>query len=271
MTQPPSDEARRAAVDALVAVARRLDAVIRSSPAADDTLLGAVVRTAASVLDAQAASIALYDPDRDQLVFMAAAGPASGEVVGMRIDAATGIAGYAFSTSQPLAIADVGADPRFDRTVAEATGYVPQTILATPLADDEGTVGVLEVLDRRGGSFSLRDLEVAAALASEATIVVRSDRIRQETSALLRSVLAAVASAEDQAVTLDEAAIDALVSETVSRLAVDPDDPTWLLADRLARLREVDPDSVALAVEWLDALLRRRGRRSRGSGPSPSR
>jgi GAF domain-containing protein len=254
-----------------VAVARRMDAAIRSSPTADDALLDAVVRTAATVLEAQAASIALHDPERGELLFVAAAGPSAGEVVGLRIDASAGIAGYAFSTGQPLAIADAGVDPRFDRTVAEATGYVPRAILATPLADDEGTVGVLEVLDRRGGSFTLHDLEVATALAREATIVVRSDRIRRDSAALLRSVLGSVAAADDRPATLDDAAVEALVSATIARLAADPDDPTWLLADRIARLREVDPESVALAVDWLDALLRRRGGASRGPAADSDR
>ena len=39
------------------------------------------------------------------------------------------------------------------------------------------------------------------------------------------------------------------------------------LADRIARLRGVDPESVELAVDWLDALLRRQGPRGHGSGP----
>ena len=37
------------------------------------------------------------------------------------------------------------------------------------------------------------------------------------------------------------------------------DDPTWRLVDRIAALRDVDPESIDLAVDWLDALLRHRG------------
>lgn len=258
------------ALAALVAVARRLDAVAHLESVADDGLLAAVARTAAVVLDAQAASIALHDPGRDRLVFVAAAGPAAGDVVGLEIDAAAGIAGYAFSTGQPLAIADVAADPRFDRTVAEATGYLPGSILATPLTDEAGTVGVLEVLDRRGGSFSLRDLDLAAAFAQHATFIVRNDRTFRDAGSLLRSALTALATADpigsdDPAhIRLDDAAIEALVSAAIDDLDADPDDPTWQLADRIARMREVDPASVALAVDWLDALLRREGRSVRG-------
>jgi GAF domain-containing protein len=253
----------------LVAVARRLDAAARIVPAADDALLTAVVGTATVVLDAQAASIAVHDPARDRLVFVASAGPSSGEVVGLDIDVAAGIAGYAFTTGQQLAVADVAADPRFDRSVADATGYVPGSILATPLLDAEGTVGVLEILDRRGGTFTLRDLEVAGALAREATIVVRTRRLAGDAAALLRGALVTLA-ARDHDETgragLDEAAIDALVSAATSGLSTDPDDPTWRLADQIARLRGVDPDSVGLAADWLDALIRRRRADSRRPG-----
>jgi GAF domain-containing protein len=252
--------AEDANVAALAAVARRLDAVARVVPVREEALLTAVVTTAAVVLDAQAASVALHDPATDRLVFAAAAGPAAGDVVGLAIDASAGIAGYAFSTGQPLALADAAADPRFDRSVAEATGYVPRSILATPLADDAGTVGVLEVLDRRGGSFTLRDLDIAAAIAREATTVVRHGRTGRDAASLLTAALRSVAAATADGATLDPAAIDALVADATAEILDDPDDPTWLLADRIARLRDVDPGSIALAVDWLDALLRRRTR-----------
>jgi GAF domain-containing protein len=266
----PSDTASLAA---LVAVARRLDAVARLAPATDDPFLAAVARLAATVLDAQAASIAVHDPGRDRLVFVVAAGPAAGDVIGLEIDSSAGIAGYAFSTGQPLAIADAAADPRFDRTVADATGYLPGSILASPLIDDAGTVGVLEVLDRRGGSFTLRDLEIAAALAQHATAIVRHGRTLGNGGFLLRSALVGLVAASRVApdgpsdTGLDDAAIEALVSAAIDALDTDPDDPTWQLADRIARLRDVDPESVALAVDWLDALIRRRGPSVHREGP----
>jgi GAF domain-containing protein len=252
----------------LAAVARRLDAAVRITPAADDDLLATILATATVVLDAQAASVAVHDPVADRLVFLASAGPAGGDVVGLQMDPAAGIAGYAFTTGQQLAIADVTTDPRFDRTIADATGYVPSSILATPLTDADGTIGVLEVLDRRGGTFTLRDLEVAGALAAAATKAVRSRRWAVDAAALLRGALVALAArdaAETGARELDDAAIDALVRDVTSTLSTDPDDPTWGLADRIARLRDVEPDSVELAVDLLDALLRRRGPRGPGS------
>jgi len=257
MTDDPG--AGRAALALLSGVARRIAAGDRLAPDTQDVLLPAVARTAAVVLDAEAASIAIHDPLTDRLVFRAAAGPHGAEVIGLAIEATAGIAGYAFATGQPLAIADVAADPRFDRSVAEATGYVPRSLLATPLTDAQGTLGVLEVLDRRGGTFTMRDLDIAGALAQEAAVIVRAGMTARDASTLLHGALSALASAEDPA-SLDDAAVDALVERVAGDLAIDGDDPTWRLADRIARLRDVDPEALELAIDWLDALLRRRGR-----------
>jgi signal transduction protein with GAF and PtsI domain len=250
---------RRIADALLAAVARRLAAHEAIGPPAHDSLLDALAGAAVMVLEAQAASIAILDPGTDRLVFVAAAGPAAGEVVGLTIDANAGIAGYAFSTGQPLAIADAANDPRFDRSVAEATGYVPSTLLAVPLADADGTVGVLEALDRRGGTFTLRDLDAAAALARAATIAVRVGQGRRDAAALLQGAVTTLLDGDRDGPAVDDGSIEESVRRVTADLAARDDDPTWRLADRIARLRDVDPDAVELAIEWLDALLRRAG------------
>ncbi len=239
----------------LRAVARRIAAIDRLEPASNGELLVAVTDLAVTLLEAQAASIAVHDPATDRLVFRAASGPAAGDIVGMAIDAAAGIAGYAYSSGQPLAVADVTADPRFDRSIAEATGYVPSSLLAVPLLDERGTVGVLEALDRQGGTFTLHDLDLAAALAGVATRAVRLEGRRRDATALLvASLTELLASPEDAP---DASAIEAVVSRVTLGLA-DDDDPSWLLADRIARLHDADPDAMRLAIDWLDALIRHR-------------
>jgi GAF domain-containing protein len=236
----------------LAAVARRVDVAGRLDRTPSDDLLTAIAGTAVVALEAQAASIAVLDGGSRRLVFRAAAGPAAGGVVGLSIDAAAGIAGYAFASGQPLAVADAPSDPRFDRSVAEATGYVPSTLLATPLLDDAGTVGVLEALDRRGGSFTLHDLDIATAIAREATIAVRAGEQQRDVTMLLASSLRAVAADAS----LDPASVESLVTTALGELDADDDAGLWPLADRIARLRDVDPAAIELATEWLDSLLR---------------
>ena len=266
-----TDDEHDRALDALVAVAARLAAADRLAPAGAEPALQAIAETAVALIASAAASIALLETASGRLVFRAAAGPQGGGVVGIDIAAHEGIAGYVFSTGQALAVADVVRDPRFERATAERTGYLQRTLLAVPLVDDAGSVGVMELLDRRDGEvFGLGDVEVATRLASAATAVARASRVDREAGGLLRTALISASGvASDGASELDAAAIDALVAVAGERLGAD-DDPLWRLADRIARLRTADPDDLELAIDWLDALLARAerqtatGRRRRG-------
>jgi GAF domain-containing protein len=242
---------------ALEEVAARASAAGRLEPPAGEAVLRSVVEAAVAVFEAQAASIALPDREAGRLVIRVAAGPAADGAEGLAFNASEGIAGYVFTTGQPLAVADAGADPRFDRRAAESTGYVPRTILAVPLLGEEGTVGVLEILDRRGdGATGLRDLDVASLFARQAVVAIRASRIERDTAELLRLTLARLA-ADPGA---DRAALDEAVAAVALALDDEDDGRLWALADAVARARRAAPDQVALVVEILDSLARRGAR-----------
>jgi len=243
---------------ALRALAIRVEAARRLMPPAGATMLRSIVDATVALFDAEAASIALHDPATDRLVFEVAAGAQGQGVVGLAIEPTQGVAGYVFSTGQPIALADVAGDARFGRVTAEQTGYVPRSLVAVPLADDDGVLGVLEVLDRRGAAtFDLHDVELAGIFARQATVAIRATRVERDTAALLRKVDSAVGSAEGD--------VDAIVSAATSDLA-DADDPLWALADDIARLRRADPGQLELVRELL-AVLVRRAERGRGGRP----
>jgi GAF domain-containing protein len=251
---------RSVALATLAAVAGRLAAAERLAPAATEPALRGIADAAAAALHVTAASIALHEPADNTLVFRAAAGPEGDGVIGLAIAAHEGIAGYVFATGQPLAVADVGADPRFGRSTAEQTGYVPRSLLAVPLADDDGVVGVMEWLDRTDGQpFDLADLEVARRVAAAATATARATRLERDAGGLLRRALASIAGGMSET---DDGAIDRLVADVTADLA--GRDALWRLVDRIGQLRDADPDDLDLAVAWLDALLARS--RQRGSG-----
>jgi GAF domain-containing protein len=248
-------------------VAVRVEAARRLAPPSGTAVLRSIVEATVALFDAEAASLALHDPSSDRLVFTVAAGEHGEGVVGLAIEAGQGVAGYVFSTGQPLAISDVRQDARFGRATAEQTGYVPRSLVAVPLLDDEGTLGVLEVLDKRGGGgFDLRDVELAGVFARQATVAIRSSRIERDTAAILRSVLSAADRAD---VPSDEAAfataLEAAIAAATHDVAGVDDDSLWALADEIARLRAADPAQVELVREILAVLVRRaaRGRAGR--------
>lgn len=249
-----TDAGEGAYQEALEEVAARAAAAGRLEPPGFEAVLRSVVETAVALFDAEAASIALHDPGTDRLVIRVAAGPRGEGAVGIAFAAATGIAGYVFTTGQPLAVADVAADPRFDRSTAERTGYVPRSILAVPVIDEAGAVGVLEVLDRRGhASHALRDLDLASLFARQAATVVRATRAERGGAELLRGVLARLAEGSSAEV----ATLDAVASEVAGGLDGEDGDRLWALADAVARARRASPEQVGLVVEILDALARR--------------
>ena len=246
---------------ALAAIGRRAEVARRLELGSAEAVLRSVVEAAVALFEAEAASIALYEPARNVLVFRVAAGEQGQGVVGLEIPPDRGLVGYVFSGGQALAIADVRADPRFGRSFAEQTQYMPRSIVAVPLVDGRGTLGVLEVLDKRSeASFSLRDIELAGVFARQATVAIRASRVERDTATLLRSVIGALTGDDVPA-----AGIDALVVAALAQVD-DPDDPLWPLVEQIAALRRVGPERRELLGALLDVLVRQaergRGRRA---------
>lgn len=256
----PGDRLDRGRLDDALAILRevawRLEAATRFESSAGAAVLRSVVDAAVALIRAEAASIALHDPATDRLVFRVAAGERGAAVVGLEIGADEGIAGYVFQTGQPLALGEARADPRFGRSVAEQTGYVPRSLIAVPLGDDAGTLGVLEVLDRRDGEpFDLRDLDAAAVFARQATVAIRATQLERDGASLLAGAIRAV----DPEGRLSAADAAALASAATVGLDAGGSD-TWAVADAIARIRDADPAQVGLVIEIVDALARRSGR-----------
>ena len=167
-------------------------------------LLQSIVEAARAIFSAHAASIFLHDEDTDELVFEAAAGERSGEVLGLRIPSSTGIAGWVLVTRQPLVLDDLANDPRFARDLAERTGYVPSALMAVPLLYDERALGVLQVLDRQADAHAgLAGMELLGLFANQAAIALDLLRSTRRARAVIEggggdiAAVAALASALD--------------------------------------------------------------------------
>jgi signal transduction protein with GAF and PtsI domain len=145
--------------------------------------LQAGVSATRALFGAAACSCALAAEDGAALRFVAADGVGAAEIIGVTLPVGRGIAGWVALTGQPIAVGDVTRDERFARDIAEATEYVPTSILAAPLLTPEGeTIGVIEVLDplrtddlsalggQRGTGAELAALTV---VASQISTVVR--------------------------------------------------------------------------------------------------
>jgi signal transduction protein with GAF and PtsI domain len=145
-------------------------------PYAPRTLMEGIVRAAAGVFEAAAASISLTDRTTDELVYQAAWGAGAAEIVGVRLPPGTGIAGSVIARAQGDAVGDCRTDSRFAAQIAAGTGYVPHTMLVVPLLQGDRAIGALSVLDRRDGqTYGAGDMERAALFAELAVTALDAD------------------------------------------------------------------------------------------------
>ncbi|HUH08570.1 MAG TPA: GAF domain-containing protein [Egibacteraceae bacterium] len=172
----------------------------------DLELLSAIASAGRALFGAAACSVALLDDAQSELVFRAAAGPGADEIVGTRVPVNRGIAGWAVSAGQAIAVDDVARDPRFARDIAEASGYVPTSMIAAPLQTEREILGVISVLDPRAEGGSARRLEELSAYAEPAALAIEgSRRFLDVGRALLGSIAAVAEGAELQAALRDAA------------------------------------------------------------------
>ena len=262
-TEPgsPGSAQLTAALQILQAAARRVAAARRLQGDVETALLQSVVDAAAALFDAEAASIALFEPDPDRLEFRVAAGQQGAGVIGLAVPPSRGIVGYVFSTGQPIALSDVLSDPRFDRATAQRTGYVPRAIAAVPLVDGTTPVGVLQVLDKRSSpTFSLRDMDLLAAFARQAAAAIQATKVQRDSARLLRAVLRQVGDAD-----LTDDQLDSLVGAAAAGLDADDDSPFWRLVDQVGRLRGMSDRELSLVSDILE-VVSRHSRRPRRNG-----
>ena len=143
-----------------------------------DKLLRKIIGIATDLLDAERSTLFLHDPVTDELWSRVAEGLAEREI---RIPAHRGIAGEVFTSREAVVIADAYADPRFNPEVDRHTGYRTRSILCVPVLNKHGiAVGVMQVLNRRGGPFRPRDQRRLEMLAAQSAIALENARLFRE-------------------------------------------------------------------------------------------
>jgi len=189
------------------------------------------------------------DP-RGGLVYVAASGEGADQITGTRLASGSGLAGFVVASGQSLAIDRVQDDVRFARDIAEATGYVPTSLLIVPINSTNGDVlGLLSVLDRgtMTAQSSFDALEVASAFAAQAAFVLpRIDLLVRLGPVLVQAIADAVAH--------DDHDLAAALGRIATRLGP-PDDELAATAALLAELRSRPTETRRRVERVLSELL----------------
>jgi len=153
-----------------------------------DALLVRLAEAAAKLLDAQRASIFLWDKQTHTLVGRPALGVSGSE---LRITDDSGIVGQVVHSGLPRRVdADVAAEQReIDRRVDQRLKFETRSLLCVPLVGKTGDVfGAFEVLNKRGGSFTADDEQALVEIARHAAIALENTQEWDQLLAARRNV-----------------------------------------------------------------------------------
>lgn len=153
----------------LVEVSVTLNSTLEPEP-----LLQFLIRSAADLLDSEAASILLFDEKTQRLYFAASTGADPAELRKIPVPLEGSIAGTIYRDDSPLIINEVASDPRHYRQVGEKIRFEARTMIGVPMRMRERRIGVLEALNKRGGPFTENDLQTLSIIASQAAVAIHN-------------------------------------------------------------------------------------------------
>ena len=147
-----------------------------------DLVLRQILQRANEFVPAESGSILLDDPYHkvasrkdNELVFIAAFGDSSRELIGKRLSAQHGIVGHVYQTGEPYLSEDVDRDTHFYRVIDEQLGHKTDSIVAVPIYLGKAVVGVLELINRREGkTFTPRDMNLLEIFAGYTSFTLQN-------------------------------------------------------------------------------------------------
>ncbi len=143
-----------------------------------DILLDKILDCSLAITKSDAGSILLVDDDN--LVFRIAKGSKAQSLIGKAIPKDSGVGGWVIRHGSPALIKDARKDDRFNPDIDEVTGYQTSNMLCAPLRTSSSTIGVIELLNKKHGSYEDRDLEMIGYLADHAAISIERARFYED-------------------------------------------------------------------------------------------
>ena len=141
-----------------VPILASISELMGSSLPFDEVILAALRSTQAAV-GADGSSLLLIDRKEDNLNFYIALGEKADRLKNITLARGEGIAGYVAETGMPLIVSDTAHDSRFSQRADQMTGFKTRAIACVPLKIRDNLTGVIEVVSRRVGAFTPKDID----------------------------------------------------------------------------------------------------------------
>jgi adenylate cyclase len=170
------ERARRQELDFL-AVVSDISSELKLGP-----LLQKIMAAITRMLDADRSTLFINDEKTNELYTEIGQGLGTTTI---RLPNHLGIAGTVFTSGQSVNIPHAYADLRFNPSFDRKTGFFTRSILCVPVTNKAGKViGVTQVLNKRGGSFSSDDEARLKAFTSQISIGLENAKLFDDVQAI---------------------------------------------------------------------------------------
>ena len=224
------------------------------------SLLQKVMGEATRLLDAERSTLFLNDEKTHELWSEVGQGLDSMQI---RLPNHLGIAGAVFTSSKSINIPYAYADLRFNPGFDKKTGFFTRSILCVPIINKHGkTIGVTQVLNKRGGPFTAEDESRLRAFTAQISIALENAKLfadvqnmQNYNEAMLESMSNAVLTLDDagKIVTCNAAGLRILKAHPEQILYRPPQEffsggNEWLL-DKLKRVEQTASTDITMDAE----------------------
>ncbi|MCJ7646417.1 GAF domain-containing protein [bacterium] len=149
-------------------------------------LLDKVMTKVCEVLNTEAATLFLIDPEKKELRFEIVKGEKS-QVIDqsrsqLRIPLGRGISGWVAQMGKPVMSKEPEQDIRFYRDVDKITGFTTRNLLCVPLILQNKIKGVIEVINKKEGNFEEIDTQILHTIAGQIAMVMENYNLYREIS-----------------------------------------------------------------------------------------
>jgi two-component system NtrC family sensor kinase len=213
-----------------------------------DQALAITLEKTCTLLQVDAGSIWLVDPETGELVCHSAIGPHRELMPGWRLGPGEGLVGWVAHNGHSTIVPDVQVDNRYHRDIEQKTGLILRSFLGVPLRVKEGIIGAIEVLSSEPNRFLPTDLALLESVVMSAAIALENARLyrdlQQRMEELQRTQAQLIQSAKMAAIGELAAGVAHELNNPLTAVLgfselllehTEPDDPNWPRLEAIAR------------------------------------
>jgi len=141
-------------------------------------LLDEIISSSSKLLNAEAASLLLYNKVENVLHFHTLSGNKSGTLKSKALKMGDGIGGWVAEKRNPIIINDCYNDPRFNKSFDLSTGFHTRNMICVSMINKDELIGVIQVINKRNNElFSKEDLQLFETLAAQCAVAIENARL----------------------------------------------------------------------------------------------